>query len=748
MKSLKHHPGLYRLFCLFVAISLTISHIFISPVSAIIDSELFFYNSNGIYYYNPNGNDCLPSYNGDINVYGNTIPEKLWTGLTSFLTDEQAAGIMGNMEHESSLNPLRHEDSQVSAYQPGFDVTTNSDVAYGIGLVQWSFERRISFLQFIQSKDASLIQYFQDYQTYGSASLDTIVQKLDDDTLNTIIALELEYIKDELDASYSDFYQTTTVADAANYFLTKYERPANPDQPQRAIDAQKYYDQFHGKTISGNTTPSASSSSNSTGSSASATNKGTLLSNHSTVTFYSSVAEENAGYTGKNAGTINGGNLAAGQVAIDTGDPDLALGDVIYIETTSNQSAEGSFANGKYFIVADTGAGNGNISGNHNIDIFHDPASENDAAPFGKGTNAKIYKVASNVSWEDYLSKYSNGNASTDTTGASVTVIGDAVAKASQSTLKELLPDVEVNNSENRLWGAALGILESSTIRSQLVFAIGSKDTAPTLTETDIEKLASVAKEHNIFIVTSFTTGANQSAYEVNNKLFKTAAEKYDNIRVIDWAGSISDSPEKYLESDGFTPNEEGQRLWAELVANAVKGTANIDICGVTASGDVAAIQQLVLKYAWPEYHSGPYVTMKPEYEQLVRTRQSSGKYVGGISYPGVDCGGWVTALLQESGYEPNYNEENGNTDTQEAWVKSHGWTLVNSSPTTEVDTGKLRAGDVAFSSGHTFIYVGEIPGFGSNIASASLDDRAPMAGAESLTFGNGVVVRWYRKGV
>jgi hypothetical protein len=59
-----------------------------------------------------------------------------------------------------------------------------------------------------------------------------------------------------------------------------------------------------------------------------------------------------------------------------------------------------------------------------------------------------------------------------------------------------------------------------------------------------------------------------------------------------------------------------------------------------------------------------------------------------------------------------------------------------------------LQAGDGAFSRGHTFIYVGEIPGFDSVIASASIGGssaRAPMAGTEGLLEGNGAIVRWYR---
>jgi hypothetical protein len=140
-----------------------------------------------------------------------------------------------------------------------------------------------------------------------------------------------------------------------------------------------------------------------------------------------------------------------------------------------------------------------------------------------------------------------------------------------------------------------------------------------------------------------------------------------------------------------------------------------------------------------------------PEYANAVTTSISEGRYVGGSinGIPGIDCGGFVTILTQNSGLATDYNDTKGDTDTQEAWVKSHNWTLLNSNSSTAVDTSILQAGDIAFSSGHTFIYVGEIDGFDSNIASASYGQssaRAPMAGHESLVFGNGVTVRWYRK--
>lgn len=732
---------LAAIFAIFLAFS--------TPVAALTEAQLDMYNRNGIYYYNPDGNECGTSYKGDVNVYGGTMAEKIWTGLTSFLTDEQAAGVMGNMQNESGLNPLAHEHSQVAKYQPGFDLLHNTEAAYGIGLVQWSFGRRTAFLQYIQSKDAGLLKYFEDYQAYGMTyNANDLLDKIDDSTLNTIVALSIDFIKDEIQNNYQGLLRTTTVEEASTYFLTNYERPANPNPSKRAADAQKFYDQFHGKTISGGS--SGGGSSGSTSSSSNSSSKGTLLSNHSTITFYSSAGSENGGNAGHNATeSINNGNLALGQAAVKVGDPDLTFGDVIYVETTSNQSEEGAYVNGKYFIIADTGAGDGGVSGNNNIDIFHDPASENGSAPFGMSKNAKIYKVASNVSWQDYLSKYSNGNASTDSTGASVTVIGDSIAVMSEPDLKKLLPDVQTNNVGGRAWAAALTWLKNNSTRDQIVFAHGSNNTAPALTQKDIDDLLAATQGKNIYFITNYTTNSYQDTYNTNNQLFKEAADKHNNVYVIDWMAAASENPEKYLTPDGLHPSSEGQKLWAELVANAVKGNSvESDICGVTASGDVGSLQQNVLKYAWPEYHSAPYVTPKPDYANLVQERIANNKYVGGIRYRGIDCGGWVTSIVQVSGWEPNYNDGQGATDGQEAWVKEHGWTLLNGDANTEIDTSKLQAGDVAFSSGHTFIYVGEIPGFDSNIASASLDERAPMAGAESLTYGNGVTVRWYRKGV
>lgn len=389
------------------------------------------YHQNKIYFYNKYKSRSVCA-SGSINIYGGAIEEKIWVGLTSFMTDEQAAGVMGNMAHEGLFNPAMHEIALKNQHQPGFDLGSNEDISYGIGLIQWSFGRRTRLVEYIKSVNSELMSYLEDYNSYSadySYNGAKFLELAGDDVTNSLISVELEFLKDELmnNGSYSGIFEQATVHDAAEYFLLNVERPADMYSKieQRAADAEGFYEQFSGGNISDS------------GSSSSSCN-------------------------------TNGGALA-----------------------------------------------------------------------------------------------------------------------------------------------------------------------------------------------------------------------------------------------------------------------------------------EYVLKYAWPEYMGSPYTDRMPDYADVVAKRLSEGKYVGGSvnGVQGIDCGGWVTTLLNESGFEPNYNNGNGNTDRQEAWVKANGWELLN--PSGNVDTSILEPGDVAFTTGHTWVYVGEIEGFATKIASASYSSnppyssaRAPMAGYESYEG-----ARWYRKG-
>lgn len=204
----------------------------------------------------------------------------------------------------------------------------------------------------------------------------------------------------------------------------------------------------------------------------------------------------------------------------------------------------------------------------------------------------------------------------------------------------------------------------------------------------------------------------------------------------------------KYVERDGYTDTDRIKA--AQDYYNKYSGQTFGSASGCVDSG---SLQEFVLKYAWPTYHKAVFTERMPDYAAAISRRISEGKYVGGSvnGVAGIDCGGFVTTLLQESGFEPNYNNGKGPTDAQEDWVKSNGWTLLNSSSSSPIDSNILQPGDVAFMDGHTFVYVGDIDGFESKIASASYGNRsarAPMAGREDLVYSSkSEVIRWYRKG-
>lgn len=85
---------------------------------------------------------------------------------------------------------------------------------------------------------------------------------------------------------------------------------------------------------------------------------------------------------------------------------------VIYIETS--ESGEGSYANGRFFYVTDTGGG---LESNQ-VDIYAPVSqSEMNAAPYGKNESAKISLVEKDVTWEEYLEKYHNKTLDSSNTG-------------------------------------------------------------------------------------------------------------------------------------------------------------------------------------------------------------------------------------------------------------------------------------------------------------------------------------------
>lgn len=171
--------------------------------------------------------------------------------------------------------------------------------------------------------------------------------------------------------------------------------------------------------------------------------------------------------------------------------------------------------------------------------------------------------------------------------------------------------------------------------------------------------------------------------------------------------------------------------------------TPATDGCDESASG--AAMGDAIataINYAWPEYHPPNYFKMKPEYAAAVKNAQKAGKYVGGGKNPGIDCGGFVTRVMQDSGVDPEYGG-GGNTISQMKHMASSGkYERIHPKSTAD-----MKPGDIAVNSDHTYIYVGTNPGFKGSVASSSYSTsgsswRAPMAGNEAPADPS---YQWYR---
>lgn len=161
----------------------------------------------------------------------------IWDFLKSKgLNDYSCAGLMGNLQAESGLNPKNMENS----YERKLDYTdesytqsvdngtiTKEEFAnhnFGYGIAQWTWHtRRRALYEYAKSKGTSI----------GD------------------LTMQLEYLYQELSTSYKSVLSTlknaTSILEASNAVLLKFECPYDQSvsvQNKRASYGQKYYDKY------------------------------------------------------------------------------------------------------------------------------------------------------------------------------------------------------------------------------------------------------------------------------------------------------------------------------------------------------------------------------------------------------------------------------------------------------------------------------------------------------------------------
>lgn len=199
----------YFLFKLFSAIAIIVVLTCQAPPAYSLSAEQkSLYNQNILYYDLEADAGCR----GQVSLSGKDNAEKIWNFLISQgFTPEQTAGFLGNFSVETG-----------DSFDPGTEQIGGN--AYGIA--QWD-DRRTTLETYAREKG----------------------QPVDS------LELQLDFIMYELKGSesgaYSSIKAAKTVEEAWKAVSHDYERPAEPDNPERGTEAHKYYDLFKGTTSGG-----------------------------------------------------------------------------------------------------------------------------------------------------------------------------------------------------------------------------------------------------------------------------------------------------------------------------------------------------------------------------------------------------------------------------------------------------------------------------------------------------------------
>ncbi len=213
----------------------------------------------------------------------------------------------------------------------------------------------------------------------------------------------------------------------------------------------------------------------------------------------------------------------------------------------------------------------------------------------------------------------SSGSSSSDPLSKEITLIGDSIGNASKEQLQEKFPgsfftvvDSRFSSRSGSLCSGDPGGLETlqilatgsgtvitgpeggscktltvdgSSLKDNIVWELGTNDGV--VNRSTIENVISIiGNNRNLFLVTPYD-GNNMSAADETAKMYRGVADEYDNVYVVDWNEAVRGNESKYItRADGLAvhPTEEGKKLLAELIDEAIDGAQSCDI-NIDSSG-------------------------------------------------------------------------------------------------------------------------------------------------------------------
>jgi len=180
--------------------------------------------------------DSSTPSSGPEQVVGSDIEEKAWNYLRGAgYSEQQTAGALGSLEHESHFNPFIAEG-----------VSGTPTVSTGWGMAQWTGSRHVAI------RDA-VIAELGDRFYVAAPSMEQLPDSMTQDDVDSMVLFQLRYIIDELEgtekAAGDHLASRTTVAEATRSFTLRYERPGVVAMDERIAYAEDIYEQYAGSPV-------------------------------------------------------------------------------------------------------------------------------------------------------------------------------------------------------------------------------------------------------------------------------------------------------------------------------------------------------------------------------------------------------------------------------------------------------------------------------------------------------------------
>ncbi|MGD8192124.1 acyltransferase family protein [Brevibacillus ginsengisoli] len=157
-------------------------------------------------------------------------------------------------------------------------------------------------------------------------------------------------------------------------------------------------------------------------------------------------------------------------------------------------------------------------------------------------------------------------------TGQGVTVIGDSISLDIASSLHNLLPGITVDGKVGRQLSQAKDLIDELKTKGELgdvvIIELGTNGT---FSEKTLDTLLNSLKNAQQIVLVN-TRVPRPWEHDVNLSLAR-ASKQFSNVTLVDWYTASTDK-DSYFSRDGVHLTEEGAKVYASLVAEAIKPQA------------------------------------------------------------------------------------------------------------------------------------------------------------------------------